>query len=112
MPQVLIQDNFMATYAKVNNGLVEKVIEAESSFFDTFIDSTPGTWIETSNAIRKNYAGIGYSYDAVRNAFIRPRDFYSWTLDEDTCQWKSPVVYPDDGQKYTWNENTKAWVAV
>ena len=102
----------MTTYAKVNNGLVETVIVAESSFFDTFVDSTPGTWIETSKDIRKNYAGIGYSYDAGRDAFIPPRVFDSWTLDEDTCQWKSPVVYPDDGQKYTWNENTKAWNAV
>ena len=104
----------MATYAKVNNGLVEKVIEAESSFFDTFIDSTPGTWIETSNAIRKNYAGIGYSYDATRNAFIPPRDFYSWTLNESTCQWDPPVEYPTghdaNGPGYDWDEDTTSWI--
>ena len=102
----------MTIFAKVNNGVVETAIVAESSFFDTFVDSSPGTWIETSGDIRKNYAGIGYSYDETRDAFIPPQPYSSWTLDESTCQWKSPVVYPDDGQKYTWNESTKAWDVV
>lgn len=96
----------MTTFAKVNNGLVEKVIVAESSFFDTFVDSSPGTWIETSDQIRKNYAGIGYSYDATRDAFIPPQPYDSWVLNEDTCNWDAPTPYPDDGKKYTWDEVT------
>jgi len=102
----------MTTFAKVNNDLVEKVIVAESSFFDTFVDSSPGTWIETSDQIRKNYAGIGYSYDATRDAFIPPQPYDSWVLNEDTCSWDAPTPYPDDGKKYSWNEETQAWDAV
>ena len=102
----------MTTFAKVNNNLVEKVIVAESSFFDTFVDSSPGTWMEPSDQIRKNYAGIGYSYDTTRDAFIPKKLYPSWTLDEDTCRWNPPVSYPDDGEKYAWNEETKSWDAV
>jgi len=97
----------MTIFAKVNNGVVETVIVAESSFFDTFVDSSSGTWIETSKDIRKNYAGIGYTYDEVRNAFIPPRIFDSWTLDEGTCQWIPPIPYPEDGRKYIWDEVTQ-----
>lgn len=96
----------MAIFAKVNNDVVETVIVAEPSFFDTFVDSSPGTWIETSDKIRKNYAGMGYSYDASRDAFIPPQPFPSWTLDEGTCQWIAPTSYPDDGRKYRWDEVT------
>ena len=68
-------------------------------------------WKQTSyNAtIRKNYAGIGYTYDADRDAFIPPKPFASWVLDEDTCLWSAPVAMPDDGQKYVWNEDTTSW---
>ena len=61
-------------------------------------------------AFRKNYAGIGYSYDADRDAFIPPQLFTSWTLNEQSCLWESPVAYPDDGQLYRWDESTTAWV--
>ena len=61
---------------------------------------------------RKNYAGIGYSYNAIRDAFIPPRPFASWTLNEETCLWESPVPCPDDGNRYTWDEITTAWVVV
>ena len=60
--------------------------------------------------IRKNYAGIGYSYDATRDAFIAPKPFESWTLDEATCQWEAPVEYPNDGKNYMWNEESLSWV--
>ena len=99
----------MKMFAKVNNGVVEKVIVAESSFFDIFVDSSPGTWIQTSDQMRKNYAGIGYSYDAGRDAFIPPKPFSSWALDEEACRWIPPTPYPDDGRKYKWNEQTQAW---
>lgn len=71
-----------------------------------------GTWKQTSyNAnIRKNYAGIGFTYDATRDAFIPPKPFESWTLNEDTCQWQAPVPSPDDGKPYIWDEEKGAWV--
>ena len=114
----------MAHFAKVNNGIVEQVIVAEPEFFDTFVDSSPGQWIQTSynthggqhklggTPLRKNYAGIGYSYDAQRDAFIPPKPFPSWTLNDDTCLWDSPVAIPTEGGPYTWNEATQAWDAV
>lgn len=123
----------MSHFAKVNNGIVEQVIVAESEFFDTFVDNSPGQWIQTSyntrggkhydpetgelsadqtKALRKNYAGIGYTYDQARDAFIPPKPFNSWLLDEDTCLWNAPVAYPDDGGRYVWNEETISWDAV
>ena len=114
----------MAHFAKVNNGIVEQVIVAEPEFFDTFVDSSPGQWIQTSynthggvhanggTPLRKNYAGIGYSYDAQRDAFIPPKPYASWVLNEDTCLWDAPVAMPTDGGRYTWNESTQAWEAV
>ena len=120
----------MAHFAKVNNGIVEQVIVAEPEFFDTFVDSSPGQWIQTSyntrggvhygadgepdggEALRKNYAGIGYTYDAGRDAFIPPQPYASWTLNEDSCLWEAPVAYPTDGKVYTWDEETTNWVEV
>ena len=58
---------------------------------------------------RKNYAGIGYTYDYARDAFIPPKPFDSWTLNENSCLWEAPVAYPDDGQQYSWNEETTSW---
>ena len=112
----------MAHFAKVNNGIVEQVIVAEPEFFDTFVDSSPGQWIQTSyntqggvhllggTPLRKNYAGIGFTYDATRDAFIPPKPYPSWTLNEDTCLWDAPVAYPTDGKDYVWDEATTAWV--
>jgi hypothetical protein len=73
-----------------------------------------GTWIQTSyNArIRKNYAGIGFSYDSDRDAFIPPKPFESWVLNEDTCTWDAPVARPEDGKLYNWDEETTSWVVV
>jgi hypothetical protein len=121
----------MSHFAKVNNGVVEQVIVAEPEFFETFVDTTPGEWIQTSyntrggvhyqangntpsddqtKALRKNYAGIGYTYDRQRDAFIPPKPFASWTLNEQTCQWDAPTPYPTDGKLYFWDEPTTAWV--
>jgi len=112
----------MAHFAKVNNGIVEQVIVAEPEFFDTFVDSSPGQWIQTSyntrggvhllggTPLRKNYAGIGFTYDATKDAFIPPKPYASWTLNEDSCLWEAPVAYPDDGENYVWDETTTAWV--
>lgn len=73
-----------------------------------------GTWVKTSyNAtIRKNYAGIGYTYDKDRDAFIPPKPYASWVLDETTCRWNAPVAMPTDDKRYTWNEETTNWVEI
>jgi hypothetical protein len=114
----------MAHFAKVLNGNVLQVIVAEKEFFDTFVDSSPGEWIQTSynthggvhkngyTPLRKNYAGIGYTYDAQRDAFIPPQPFPSWTLNETTCLWDAPVAYPTDGEWYQWDEATTSWVVI
>ena len=111
----------MGHFAKVNNGIVEQVIVAEPEFFDTFVDASPGEWIQTSyntrggqhpegRPLRKNYAGIGFTYDRVRDAFIPPQPYASWTLNEDTCLWDAPVAMPTDGKRYTWDEATTNWI--
>lgn len=98
-------------WAKVRNEIVVQVIVANEDFFDTFVDSSAGTWLETKmdGSIRKNYAGIGFSYDANRDAFIPPKPYPSWILNEDTCLWECPVAYPDDGNEYIWNETNQTW---
>jgi hypothetical protein len=111
----------MAHYAKVENTLVTQVIVAEEDFFDTFVDSSAGAWIQTSynthggvhssggTPLRKNFAGPGYSYDIDRDAFIPPKPFDSWTLNETTCLWEAPTAYPEDENNYEWNESTTSW---
>lgn len=103
----------MKRFAKVSQGKVVKVIVAEPSFFDTYVDSSPGKWIETAKdgSIRKNFAGKGFTYDYVRDAFIPPKpEFESWVLNETTCNWEAPVPYPSDGKVYTWSEANTNWV--
>ena len=65
--------------------------------------------VDQSKAFRKNYAGIGYTYDESRDAFIPPQPYASWVLNEESCLWEPPVAYPTDGQMYTWNEETQTW---
>ena len=103
----------MSHFAKVVDGKVVQVIVAEPEFFATFVDTSPGEWIQTSynGNIRKNYAGIGYTYDRTRDAFIPPQPYPSWTLNEDTCLWESPVPMPTDGV-YQWDEATTNWIEV
>ena len=110
----------MAHYAKIVNGKVTEVIVAE----EDVIVTRSGTWVQTSynthggvhrldgTPLRKNYAGMGYTYDADKDAFIAPKPYASWTLDESTNQWTAPTAYPDDGKMYTWNEDTTNWVEV
>ena len=125
----------MGHYAKVVDGTVSTVITATADFFTTFVDSSPGTWIKTSyntrggihyepnvnppvpsadqsKAIRANYAGIGYIYDAVNDVFYTTQPYPSWTISAPTWQWQPPVPYPDDGKLYTWDEATLSWVEV
>jgi len=112
----------MAHFAKVNNGIVEQVIVAEPEFFQNFVDSSPGEWIQTSyntqggvhtaggTPLRKNYAGVGFTYDSVRDAFIPPKPYASWVLNEETCLWESPIPYPTDGKSYDWDEAAMKYV--
>ena len=96
-----------------NNELLDNGVESEArgiAFCQSLFSGT--TWVQTSyNAnIRKNYAGIGFTYDSARDAFIPPKPFPSWVLNEATCQWEAPVPYPTDGQQYVWDEATQTWV--
>ena len=101
-------------YAKIENNIVTKVIVAEAEFFDTFVDDSPGEWKQTytDGSVHKNYAGIGFTYDSVREAFIHPQPFPSLILAEDTCQWEAPVAYPTDDKMYKWDEDTTSWMEV
>jgi hypothetical protein len=110
----------MANYAKIENDLVVQVIVAEQDYIDTL----DGEWVQTSyntqggehklggTPVRKNYAGIGYSYDRVNDAFIPPKPFASWTLNQDTYLWEAPTSCPDDGKGYGWDETTTSWIEV
>lgn len=114
----------MAHFAKVVDSTVTQVIVAEPQFFETFVDSSPGEWIQTSyntqggqhtqggTPLRKNYAGIGFTYDREKDAFIPPKPYQSWILDEETCLWNPPITYPNDEKNYRWDEDTTSWVEV
>jgi len=120
----------MSHFAEINNdGIVQNVIVAEQDFIDSGAVGDSSNWIQTSYntrggvhyapnsnepdsgiALRKNYAGIGYTYDKIKDAFIAPQPFPSWLLDDDTCRWNAPVPMPDDGKMYDWDEPTTNWV--
>jgi len=113
----------MSHFAKVTDGKVTQVIVAEKEFFDTYVDSTPGEWIQTSynthanqhpegRPLRGNYAGIGYVYDRTNDVFYAPQPYASWVLNNTTWTWEAPVAMPTDGKQYSWDETTKAWVEV
>ena len=112
----------MGHFAKVVDGKVTQVIVAEPEFFTTFVDSSPGAWIQTSyntianthtqgkKPLRGNYAGIGYTYDAQNDVFYAPQPYPSWTLNKTNWTWEAPVAYPTDGKRYIWNDDTTSWV--
>jgi len=119
----------MAHFAKIglNNIVTDVLVVANRETMDSngvehesigveFLKTLTGheTWVQTSynGNIRKNYAGIGYTYDSQRNAFIPPQPYPSWTLVEETCQWTAPVLYPTDGKMYQWDEATTNWIQV
>ena len=117
----------MAHFAKIEDGVVTQVIVVDnkdcadaSGVEKEYIGAAfcerllGGTWKQTSynGSIRKNYAGVGYTFDAARDAFIPPKPYNSWLLNEDTCLWDAPVAYPTDGERYSWDEATTAWVVV
>ncbi len=119
----------MSHFAQIdNNNVVTRVIVAEQPVIDSGALGEPSNWIQTSYntkggvhyapnsnepdgavALRKNYAGKGFTYDKDRDAFISPKPFESWALNEDTCCWEPPVPYPADKKRYGWNENGQSW---
>ena len=113
----------MAHFAKVLDGIVQRVIVAEQDYIDQLVETQPGEWIQTSyntrggvhssggTPLRKNFAGIGYHYDAAADAFYEPQPYPSWTLNTTSYVWEPPVAHPGDGV-YTWNEDTTSWDAV
>jgi hypothetical protein len=124
----------MASFAKIGSGnIVEQVVsvsnevatteQAGVEFLQNLYNDT-ATWKQTSyntyggvhsldgTPFRKNFAGVGYTYDETKNAFIAPKPYASWVLDDDTCLWEAPVAYPNDDKEYEWNEDTTSWDAV
>ena len=119
----------MSHFAEIDrDGIVKRVLVAEQDFINTGVVGDSFNWIQTSYntrggvhyapdsntpdegvALRKNYAGVGYIYDKTKDAFYAPQPFPSWTLDDDTCQWNPPVVYPDDSKMYQWDEDSTEW---
>ena len=101
----------MSHFAKIENNIVTEVIVAEQDFINSGAVGDSFLWVQTSynNNFRKNFAGIGYTYDSTRDAFIPPQPYPSWTLDEDTCRWECPVAHPNDGNIYEWNETDQQW---
>ena len=122
----------MGYWAKISDdNSVAEVLVANDDMGDWLHDTLGGVWVQTSyntrggvhytngepsedqtKALRKNYAGIGFTYDEEQDAFIPPKPFESWVLNEDTCLWEAPVAYPEDGNDYTWDEESGAWVVV
>ena len=121
----------MSHFAKVEDGIVTQVLVVEQEFIDTGALGDANQWVQTSyntrggkhydpntgeedsgTPLRKNYAGKGYTYDSVKDAFYAPQPYPSWTLNDTTCLWEAPVAYPTDDKPYTWDEDTTAWVEV
>lgn len=117
----------MSYFAKVEQGLVTEVVSADQDVIDSGVLGDPALFIKTSYnthggvhygpdgqpdgpGLRKNYAGVGYTYDALLDAFIPPQPYPSWLLNVNTCLWNAPIPYPDDGQNYIWDETTRSWV--
>ena len=120
----------MSHFAEINNdGKELRVIVAAQDFIDSGTVGDASNWVQTSYntrsgvhyapnsktpdggiALRKNYAGVGYTYDTSRDAFIPPKPYPSWVLNESTCQWNAPISYPDDGKIYRWDESITNWI--
>jgi hypothetical protein len=98
-------------FAKINNNIVTEVLVSEKDFINSGFVGDEFLWIQCSynRNFRKNYPAIGDLYDPQRDAFISPQPYTSWTLNDDTCKWDSPVPYPDDDVDYLWNEATTNW---
>jgi len=110
----------LAHFAKIENGVVTQVIVIDQETLNTGLWGDPASWVQTSynthggqhpegRPLRKNFAGVGYTYDAQRDAFIPPKPYASWLLDEATCLWNAPVAMPTEGGPFMWDEDTTSW---
>ena len=118
----------MSYFAKIEDGIVVQVIAIKKDVLDSGNWGDPDDWVQTSYntrggihyapdsnepdggvALRKNYAGIGYTYNSDKDAFISPKPFPSWNLNEETCVWEAPIEHPNDGKPYSWKEDTTSW---
>jgi len=114
----------MAHFAEVIDGIVQRVLVVEQDYINTGKLGNPTNWIQTSyntsggvhllggTPLRKNYAGVGFTYDTEIDAFIPPKLYNSWLLNEETCCWEPPIPYPTDGNMYTWDEDQLNWILV
>jgi hypothetical protein len=118
-------EKIMSHFARVENGVVTQVIVIEQDVLNLGHWGDPALWVQTSyntvggvhtqggTPLRKNYAGIGYTYDSGRDAFIPPKPYASWLLNESTCQWDAPTAMPvEEGKMFKWDEPTTSWIEV
>ena len=104
--------NDVATTEQAGIDFLNNLYKSRDVWKQTSYNTKGGAHLLGGTPFRKNYAGVGYTYDQTRDAFIPPKPFNSWILNDDTCQWEAPVAYPDDGQRYSWNETTTSWDVV
>jgi len=107
--RVAVVSNDVAVSEQAGVDFLNNLYGSRDVWKQTSYNTFGGVHLLGGTPFRKNYAGVGFTYDQSRDAFIEPKPFKSWTLNEDTCQWEAPVVKPDDGQRYNWNEDTQQW---
>ena len=107
--RVEVVSNDIATTEQAGLEFLQNLHKTSDMFIQTSYNTRGGVHISGGTPFRKNFANIGYKYDQIRDAFIPPKPFNSWTLNETTCLWEAPVAYPTDGQRYTWNETNQTW---
>ena len=107
--KVEVVSNDIATTEQAGVQFLQQLYQNQDLWKQTSYNTRGGQHILGGTPFRKNFAGVGYTYDQTRDAFIEPKPYPSWTLNETTCLWDSPVTYPDDGQRYSWNEDNQTW---
>ena len=109
---VVVVDNSIATTEQAGVDFLQQLYNSKDTWKQTSYNTNKGEHKLGGTPLRKNYAGVGNSYDSVRDAFIAPKPYPSWTLNESTCGWDAPVTYPDDGKDYIWDESTTNWTEI
>ena len=107
--KVEVVSNDIATNEQAGVNFLNNLYNTSDTWFQTSYNTIGGVHLLDGTPFRKNYAGIGFTYDEDKDAFIPPQPYTSWTLNETTCQWEAPVAYPDDGKRYKWNETNENW---
>jgi len=107
--RVEVVSNDIATTEQAGVEFLQNLYNDRAVWKQTSYNTREGVHLLGGTPFRKNYAGIGYKYDETRDAFIPPKPYNSWTLNETTCDWEPPIAYPTDGQRYTWNETNQSW---